>query len=167
MDPVKFPNATTLQDDAQLGRLKITTAFGDTDGDGDLDQIFGYGARSFSIWSTSGELVYDSENFIAKKSLEIGSYTDKRSDDKGAEPEGVTTFTSNGKTYAAVGMERTGDVMIFDLSNPTSPVFVQVLANTSPEGLMIIPAEKSPTERTILVVSNEYPDDATLNIYSK
>ena len=54
LDPDAFPNAAELQDDANLGRLKTTSANGDTDGDGDFDVIYSYGARSFSIWDGNG-----------------------------------------------------------------------------------------------------------------
>ena len=59
LDPDTFPDADELKDDAMLGRLKTTLATGDTDGDGDFDRIFSYGARSFSIWDASGNLVFD------------------------------------------------------------------------------------------------------------
>ena len=35
LDPDAFPDAASLQQDDNLGRLKSTTANGDTDGDGD------------------------------------------------------------------------------------------------------------------------------------
>jgi hypothetical protein len=57
LDPVAFPNAVSLQSDASIGRLKITNTLGDTDGDGDFDNLHTFGARSFSIWnSQSGNL---------------------------------------------------------------------------------------------------------------
>ena len=51
LDPTAFPNAEELQKKENLGRLKITTAQGDIDGDGDFDVIYGYGGRSFSIFN--------------------------------------------------------------------------------------------------------------------
>ena len=54
-----------LQDNDQLGRLKVTNALGDTDGDGDFDKLFSYGGRSFSIWDESGNQVFDSGDQIA------------------------------------------------------------------------------------------------------
>ncbi|MCY4325707.1 MAG: choice-of-anchor I family protein, partial [Betaproteobacteria bacterium] len=46
LDAQSFPTAGQLQKDANLGRLKTTTTLGDSDGDGDFDQIYSYGARS-------------------------------------------------------------------------------------------------------------------------
>lgn len=100
-----FPNADTLQKDENLGRLKTTTAQGDTDGDGDVDVIYSYGARSFSVLNASGEMVFDSgdafEQVLAAKyanvfnSSDTENYSrDNRSDDKGPEPEGIAAGMS-------------------------------------------------------------------------
>jgi hypothetical protein len=40
--------------------VRVTPELGDTDGDGDYDQLYMMGARSFSIWNSSGKLVFDS-----------------------------------------------------------------------------------------------------------
>lgn len=167
LDPTVYPNAATLQLDENLGRLKTTTAYGDLDGDGDVDQIFGYGARSFSIWGTDGSLVYDSFNTLTTLTLGLGTYPDGRSDDKGSEPESVVAFKSNGNAYIAVGLERSGDVLIFDVSTPTAPIFIQHLPNSSPEGLVVVKAQDSPTGKTLLIVANEHPDGAPISIYTK
>ena len=53
LDPTAYPNADIIQLDENLGRLTVSTAIGDTDGDGDIDQIYSYGARSFSILDTT------------------------------------------------------------------------------------------------------------------
>lgn len=168
LDPTAYPDAATLQEEDNLGRLKITAANGDTDGDGDVDQIYGYGARSFSIWNTSGELMFDSGNeFTLFTLFDFGNYPENRSDDKGTEPGAVTTFVEGDNTYAVIGLERSGDVLIYNIRDIYNPFFVQRLRNTSPEGLLIVNAEDSPNGKTLLIVSNEFPDDATLNIYSK
>jgi len=170
LDPDAFEDfdIDELQADENLGRLNITTAFGDTDNDGDFDEIYCYGARSFSIWSTSGDLIFDSGNEFTLKALyDFGNYPDNRSDDKGTEPESVTTYTEGNNTFAVIGLERSGDVLVYNINDVYNPRFVQRLRNTSPEGLLIISAEDSPNGNTLLVVANEFPDDATLNIYSK
>ncbi|MFD2725371.1 choice-of-anchor I family protein [Hyunsoonleella rubra] len=168
LDPTIFGDPSELQEEENLGRLKVTTANGDTDGDGDVDQIYGYGARSFSIWSTSGQLLFDSGNeFTLMTLFDFGNYPENRSDDKGTEPEAVTTFVEGDNTYAVIGLERSGDVLIYNIRDIYNPFFVQRLRNTSPEGLLVVDAEDSPNGKTLLIVSNEFPDDATLNIYSK
>ncbi len=165
LDPTIFPNASYLQDENQLGRLKITTSKGDTDDDGDFDELYGYGARSYSIWSTEGVLVYDSGNTLETLSYNFGTYPKNRSDDKGTEPEAVEILTIGTNTYAIIGLERSGDVFIFDISTPTNPVFIQQLPNTSPEGILAIPAREAPNGKTMILVSNE-SDEGKLSIYS-
>ena len=177
LDSSAFPDAATLQKDENLGRLQTTTALGDTDGDGDFDQIYAYGGRSFSIFNSSGELVYDSGDLIGKLTAELvpdifnsqgtADSFDSRSDDKGAEPEGVTVGEVGGKTYAYVGLERTGGVMVFDVSNPTAASFVQYVNNEgdrSPEGLTFIDAQDSANGNSLLAVTNEVSE--TLSIYN-
>ncbi len=166
LDPTAFSNASDLQDKEALGRLKIVTTSGDTDGDGDYDELFTFGGRSFTIWTTDGTVVYDSGDFFTEKTLELGTYPDGRSDAKGTEPESVTTIAIGEKTIAFVGLERSGNVFVFDISNPSSPIFLQNLENTSPEGLVAIPASESPNGKDLLIVSNEFPDAAALKIYS-
>lgn len=168
LDPTAYPDAAELQKEENLGRLKVTTANGDTDNDGDIDQIYGYGARSFSIWSTDGVQLFDSGNeFTLKGVYDFGNYPENRSDDKGTEPESVTTFVEGNNTFAVIGLERSGDVLIYNISDIYNPIFTQRLRNTSPEGLTIVNANESPNGKTLLIVSNEVPDTATLNIYSK
>ncbi len=173
LDITAFPNAEELQSEENLGRLKITTANGDIDGDGDYDKIYGYGGRSFTIWNTSGTLIYDSGDQIGKKTFELSpelfnndeGEADGRSDDKGAEPEAVTTLKIGNSTLLFVGLERTGGVLVYDISNPISPVFVDWLLNTedvAPEGLIVIPSAESPTGENLLVVTNEISNTITI-----
>ncbi|MEL7162327.1 MAG: choice-of-anchor I family protein, partial [Bacteroidota bacterium] len=140
LDPTAYPTAAVLQEDENLGRLRTTNAYGDTDGDGDIDQIYSYGARSFSIWNTAGELVYDSgsefERLLAEflpddfnSNNDENDSFDSRSDDKGPEPEAVTVVTLNDTIYALIGLERVGGVMVYDVTDPTAPAFVSYTNN--------------------------------------
>jgi 2',3'-cyclic-nucleotide 2'-phosphodiesterase (5'-nucleotidase family) len=159
----------SLQDKLNLGRLKTTTANGDIDGDGKHEFIFSYGGRSFSIWDENGEQVYDSgnmiEHIVRNHLSDYGSsYTEKRSDDKGSEPEGVTIGVVDGKTYAFVGLERSDAILVFDVTDPKAPVFLQFATNpgdVSPEGLAFIPAGDSPTGHPVLIVTNEVSGSIT------
>ncbi|MDC6365667.1 MULTISPECIES: choice-of-anchor I family protein [Flavobacteriaceae] len=168
LDPTVFPDWETLQEDENLGRLKLTLTQGDIDNDGDYDEIYSFGARSFSIWSGNGQLVYDSGNDIATKTLELTPAAfngdDGRSDDKGAEPEAVTIHEIGGKQILFLGLERNNQVMIYDISDPYAPEFIEILENSGdvgPEGLLIIDAEDSPTGKDLLVVSNEVSGTVT------
>jgi predicted extracellular nuclease len=178
LDPTAFPNAAELQADENLGRLIVTSTMGDTDGDGDFDQVFTYGGRSFSIRDAAGNLVYDSgDDFeqITAATLPDNFNSDNdentfdtRSDNKGPEPEGVVTARINDRTYAFVGLERVGGIMVYEVTNPDRPVFVQYIntrdfsgdaeeiqGDSGPEGLTFISAEDSPNGTPLLVVNYE------------
>lgn len=171
LDPTVFPASNDYKNEANLGRLKIALDIGDTDNDGDYDKLYSYGARSFSIWSENGTLIYDSGNSIAQKTLELTPSTfndeDKRSDDKGAEPESVEVLNIGNERYILfVGLERTDQVLVYDITNPSSPTFLSILSHNgdeAPEGLLVIPAKDSPNGKDLLLVSNE--DSGTVSIY--
>ncbi len=190
LDPEAFPNAASLQDDAVLGRLKVTTTLGDADGDGLYEELYAFGGRSFSIWQPTEaglELVFDSGDQFEQITANLlpeqfnstnddNSSFDSRSDDKGPEPEGVTTGVINGQTYAFIGLERIGGIMVYDVTNPSSPEFVQYINNRdfsgdpeassagdlAPEGLTFIAAADSPTGEPLLAVANEVSGTTTV-----
>jgi hypothetical protein len=171
LDPTVFPNAVSLKEQANLGRLTVTNATGDTDGDGDFDRIDVFGGRSFSIWDSNGNLVFDSGDQFERITAEQvpafynsnGNFAnltefDTRSDNKGPEPEGVVVGVVNGRTYAFIGLERVGDVIVYDVTNPTAPEFIEYIntpEDIGVEGLTFIPAGDSPTGKALLVTANE------------
>jgi hypothetical protein len=166
LDPIAFPNAAALKTNAQLGRLNITTTLGDTDGDGDYDELYSYGARSFSIWNgLTGELVFDSKNQIDTKAAELGKYPDGRSDDKGCEPEGITIGRVGNNNLLFVGLERANAVMIYDITNPIKPTYLQWLnTGVAPEGVLFVSADKSPNGKSLFIASSEM--DGLVKIYT-
>ncbi len=170
--------ADGLLADDKLGRLTISSIDGDTDGDGDIDKIVTYGGRSFSVLDGQGNLVFDSGDQIERITAQLtpelfnandglASAADTRSDNKGPEPEAVTTGIIDGKPYAFVGLERAGGgVLMYDLSNPRSPQFVQYMrsdTDIAPEGLTFIAAADSPNGQPLLAVANEV--SKTVGIY--
>ncbi len=165
LDPTAFPNAATLKTDAQLGRLNVTTTLGDTDGDGDFDAIYSLGSRSFSVWNAvTGEQVYDSKNELDRKALALQVYDDGRSDDKAVEPEAIAIGRVGSKQIAIVGLERADAFAIYDITNPTSPQFIKMYkTGDAPEGVLFIPASKSPIQQSLIVVSSE--NDGVIKIY--
>jgi hypothetical protein len=164
-DPTNFPTAATLKTDANLGRLNITTTLGDTDGDGDFDALYSLGARSFSVWDAiTGAQVFDSKNELDKKANELKIYDDGRSDDKGVEPESIAIGRVGSKTIAVVGMERADAFAIYDITTPTAPVFIKMYkTGDAPEGIIFIPASKSPINQSLIVISSE--NDGLVKIY--
>lgn len=140
LDPLVFPDATELQMEENLGRLIVTTSNGDVDNDGDFDQLYSFGARSFSIWDEKGNLIFDSGSdfeFITADTLpyhfnsdnDDNDSFDSRSDDRGTEPEALTIGRLLGHTYAFIGLERVGGIMVYDITNPFNPEFIQYLNN--------------------------------------
>ena len=82
-----------MSDEKVLGRLKVTKTLGDSDGNGAYERLYAFGGRSFSVWSDSGALVWDSGDQIEKITADrLGmdfnngndeNAGDSRSDDKG------------------------------------------------------------------------------------
>jgi hypothetical protein len=176
-----------LRENINLGRLTVTTATGLRDDGSCYEDIYAFGARSFSIWTADLEQVYDSgadfERITADAYPEFFNSNheenafDNRSDNKGPEPEGVTVAKLWGRTYAFIGLERIGGVMVYDVTNPRAPSFVQYLNNRDfgaepgtldagdlgAEGLTVIEASKSPIRGVpLLVVANEVSGTTTL-----
>lgn len=178
-----------VTDENLLSRLKTTTANGDLNNDGTYEYIYSYGARSFSIYDEKGNQVFDSNNEFEKTLAKDygdffnGQYDDEtfewksaknRSDDKGAEPEGLAIGELNGKKFAFVGLERMGGIMVYDITDPSQAKFVQyistanygkgnsetelkagVAGDIAPEGLTFVKAEDSPTNYPLLFVAHE------------
>ncbi|GJD94746.1 choice-of-anchor I family protein [Methylobacterium iners] len=180
LDPTAFPNAAALKANSDLGRLNVLTRVGDTDGDGDIDQLFTFGGRGITIYrqeadgsiskvrDTGGEF----ERITAALTPDIfnqnqgNGQVDNRSDDKGPEPEGVTIGTVDGRIYAFVGLERTGGVMVYDVTDPANARFVTyerpLVADAGPEVLTFISAADSPTGTALVVSANEVGNTTTL-----
>ncbi|MEO1255475.1 MAG: choice-of-anchor I family protein, partial [Bacteroidota bacterium] len=164
LDATAFPDAATIQEERNYGRLNVMLDLGDTDNDGDYDELYSYGARSFSIWSTSGSLVFDSGNDLDVRANANGIYADGRSDDKGVEPEGVAIGTYGDRVFAFIGLERVDAVAVYEVTNPSSPTYLTIInAGDAPEGLVFVPASESPNNRSLLIVSSE--DDGVVTVY--
>jgi hypothetical protein len=134
----RFPDAISFTPDGQYllsadeGELPLT------------------GGRGFSIWSLSGEFVWDDGGEIERRANELGLYPDNRSDVRGIEVEGITAARFGTRDYAFAVSERGSFVVIYDVTNPLAPKFVQILpTGKGPESVVAIP------ERNLLVVAAE------------
>jgi Secretion system C-terminal sorting domain/Calx-beta domain len=186
LDPVAFPQGAFMKSNVFMGRLNVTNKTGDTDNDGDIDEIYVYGSRSFSIWNaTTGAQVFDSGDQLERitsthptfgamfnASNSTSPAAKNRSDDKGPEPEGTVTATINGEHYAFIALERIGGVMMYNITNPASPVYVGYYNNRSvatngpdrgSEGIFFIPDSLSPNGQPLLLLANE--TSSTLTIF--
>lgn len=164
-------------DDDDIGRLKVSTVMGDADNDGVYEQLYTYGARSFTIWDENGLVVFDSGDSVDRITASIhgeafnndedANEGDTRSDAKGAEPEALALGQVGKKMLAFVGLERMGGVLVFDISNPHNTTFVDYFINRglvenaavtgdlAPEGMKFIDAQNSPTGQALLIIGNE------------
>jgi len=180
---------------ADLGRLKVVRDLvtRHLDAEGRPTRLFAFGARSFSIFdAATGDLVFDSggdfERIIAEKHPDAfnvsndATRVDARSRSKGPEPEGLAIGTVEGRTFAFVGLERVGGVMVYDITDPARPQHVSFHLNrrcdvpiqlddgstnpaggdSGPEGLIFVAAERSPTGRPLLIVGNETSGTTTV-----
>lgn len=164
-----YPAATALQVDADLGRLKTTTANGDYNNDGVFEQIYSYGGRSFSIFDEYGNIVFDSgDDFGQKIALEEAALFnedegefDGRSDDKGGEPEAIAIGTIDGVTYVFIGLERQSSILMYDITDPNDVEFItyykgnRTLGDTAPEIIKFISETDSPNSKNLLLVGYE------------
>jgi len=184
LSPAAFPAARLLQQDNRLGRLKTTTAFPTAD---PATALYSYGARSFSIRDADGNLVFDSgddferitaaadpANFNSNND-ENDSF-DSRSDDKGPEPEGIEIGRAFGSTFAFIGLERVGGIMVYNIDSPEDAHFVSYVNNRDfegdaeagtagdlgPEGIAFIPRADSPIGVPLLAVANEVSGTTTV-----
>ena len=175
-----------------IGELEISNIDGDTDGDGEIEALHAFGGRSFAIWDSEGNRVFDSgdefEKIMAQEipdgfnSDDEENDKDSESDEAGAEVEGVALGTIDGTMHAFIGLEKPGGVMIYDVSKPSDAQFVDYITNrnfdvpltesdgtpnsqagdSGPEGLAFIAAEDSPTGEPVLAVGNEISGSVTL-----
>ena len=182
LDSAVFPNASVLKQSYNMGRYRVTNLNGNTDSDTDFEAIHAVGSRSFSIFNTdTKQLVYDSgddfemytsTNFPAIFNADHESNTPKgRSRAKGPEPEGVTLAKIGSETFAFISLERVGGVMVYNVTNPNAPIFVDYKNSRStsayagdhgPEGITYIAAENSPTGMPYVLVANEISGTITI-----
>lgn len=163
------------------------------------DYIFG--GRSMTIYSAAdGSLVYtsaDDAERITASALPLyfnasndNATIDDRSGKKGPEPESVTVGEIDGRYYAFLALERTGGIMVYDVTDPYSAEFV-TYSNTrdfettlpgseeyddgeldkwvtggdvAPEGLCFIPSDLSPIGQPLLIVA--YEVSGTVAVFS-
>ncbi|MFE3248977.1 choice-of-anchor I family protein [Streptomyces sp. NPDC059209] len=186
LNPEAFPDAAALQKDGALGRLNITTT-SPRDSQGRVTELNSLGGRSISVRDERGRLVWDSGDDLEQLTAEAfpenfntdhaENAPDSRSDNKGPEPEGITTGTVRGTTYAFVGLERVGGIAAYDLSDPRRPKAAGYVnsrdfagdpeagtaGDLGPEGVLFVAAKDSPTGDSLLVVGNEV--SGTTSVY--
>ena len=165
----------------------------DFDGlDSEKDYVFG--GRSFTVFQVTQdgleEVFTSGDDFEALTAQYVPEYfnasndnavLDDRSGKKGPEAESVTVGTVDGKTYAFVALERTGGVMVYDVTDPEAITFVNYVntrdfgttvegseeyedgeldkwvtgGDVAPEGLLFLDAASSPNGEPLLLAACE------------
>jgi hypothetical protein len=197
LDPVAFPGRALLQRPENLGRLQVSRLDG-RNFSGRFVRLYAYGGRSLAIWTTRGELLADTGDAFERitaaalpryfNASDTSNAFDGTSPARGPEPEALTIGTIGGRSYAFVGFERIGGVMVYDVTDPRRPHFEQYINNRnfavdpavvceedkrksaacaavgdlSVEGVLFIPPGSSPIGAPLLVVSHETSDSVTV-----
>ncbi|MPW27945.1 collagen-like protein [Agarivorans sp. B2Z047] len=194
-EEVKLKNLTAqagskleaLQASGEIDDLRVTNVLGDADGNGEYETAVAYGARSFTVWDQNGLVVFDSGDEIGRITAALHGNAfnngddenegDSRSENKGAEPEALTVGTVGDKTYAFIGLERMGGIMVYDVTNPYNSKFETYVINRdlteglsvddgigdlAPESLVFVAADSSPTSQPLLLVGNEVSGSLTV-----
>ena len=184
LNPANYPQGSMLKETYNAGRFRASAFSGNADANADFEQIYALGGRSFSIFNAdTKQLVYDSGDDFEMYTAFTPSIAPLfnadheengrkvRSRAKGPEPEGVTLATISGKTFAFIGLERVGGVMVYDVTNPNDVKFVDYKNNRSvsayagdhgPEGITYINAANSPTNKDYIIVANEISGTLTI-----
>ncbi len=154
------------------------------------------GGRSFSIYEVTDEgltQVFDSGSDFERLTAELypenfnasnkNNKMDGRSDAKGPEPESVTVAQVGERTYAYIGLERIGGVMLYDITDPENVFFCGYInsrdfsvdfpdqgtdpaqGDVSVEGMCAVPATQSPTGYPLLLAANEV--SGTVAVYQQ
>ncbi|SEA18513.1 esterase-like activity of phytase family protein [Rubrimonas cliftonensis] len=106
------------------------------------------GSRGFTIWSKTGEVLYDSGLSFEYAVAQAGHYPEERSGNKGAEPEGLEVDVFNGATHIFVMSERGSLIGVY--ADGETPELLQLLpSGIAPEGGVAVPS------RGLFVTANE------------
>jgi hypothetical protein len=140
-----------------LERIRVSTT------DSTASDLYAPGGRSFSIRDADGNIIFDSGSTLDREAAKLGIYDDKRSDDKGVEPEGVTLLDFGTSKYAFIGLERTtkSAIAVYDITDPFNSLFLQMLitdGDVSPEGIQAFRANG----QAFLSIANEVSKTTTL-----
>lgn len=181
-------NVEELADKKHAGNLKLSNASGWNEDKGCFDELYAYGSRSFSIYDSEGNVVFDSGTEFEKITAQLNepgifhhnadneeAEFDDRSDNKGPEPEALTIGTVGERTYAFIGAERVGGVFVYDVTDPASASFVTYVNNRGfstdefaaagdlgPEGFAFVDKADSPNGEHLLIVGNEVSGTTTV-----
>lgn len=134
-----------------LNQMVITANEGD---------LFG-GSRGFTFFNRNGTVLYDSGMEFDYLAAKIGHYPEKRSDNKGSEPEAITTARYGNENLVFVGSERANFVGVYSVQGHSVDYKQALPTGAGPEGLLAIP------HRRLFIASTEVdsPVRTQINIF--
>ncbi|MGF1515388.1 MAG: choice-of-anchor I family protein, partial [Elainellaceae cyanobacterium] len=172
-----------------LGSLTVSTVNADTDGDGDVDQLFTFGSRSFSIRratdvvdelggvvTPAGDIVFDSGSAFEEITAEAfpqffnsesdANTFDTRSDNSGPAPSAVAVGQVGDRTYAFTALESIGGVVTYDVTDPTNATFVQYINNRDFAGVPEVSTagDLGPSDLTFIAAEESPTGGALLSV---
>ncbi|PHS69999.1 MAG: hypothetical protein COB23_04935 [Methylophaga sp.] len=166
---LREPDGITLSVD---GKYLITADEGDTDPKASKTKKGpAGGGRTISVFDAStGDFLGDTGNQIDAMVHAAEFYPESRSDNKGSEPEMLTSFDIDGVSYVAAGLERANGVALISLANAKQPSVVSVVAinkdvkagKIGPEGIAHF--YDSQTNQHYIYTANE--KNASISIFS-
>lgn len=132
LDPTVFPDAAALQSPEQLGRLYVSANEGSVaatttvPADPDLENMFIFGTRSFSLFRVAGTIVNDSLSDFERITAErLGGNFNSRANangsgdalsvESGPAPNALALGQIDGATFAFIGLTQPGGVMVYAL----------------------------------------------------
>lgn len=148
------------------------------DGVDTMDQVWDSGDQLETITSQQNALGFNADWNTTGGARNA---VDARSTKKGPEPEGIAVGNAYGMQWLVVGMERDSGLALYDASDPLNPAFVDYIntsnpayniltgkdtgaaGDVSPEGIVFVSPEDSPTGTALVIVSYEL--SGTVGIY--
>ena len=187
------PTGAITAENSGLSGKVVFFAAEDFDGlDSGKDYLFG--SRTFTLYRADEEGITEvftsGDDFEALTAEYLPDYynssndnavADDRSGKKGPEPESVTVGAVDGRTYVFAALERTGGIMVYDVTEPSATEFVNYVntrdfsstvpgseqyedgeldkwvtgGDVAPEGLLFLSDAASPTGEALLLAACE------------
>lgn len=132
-----------------VGWVTDTTFAAANEGDYEDENGEAGGSRSFTLFATNGDVVYEAGASFEHQQVRSGHYNEGRSENKGGEPEALEVGKFGKANLLFVGAERSNSLGVYDVTRRT-PKFLQLLpTGIGPEGVKAI------AQRGLLVVASE------------
>ncbi len=133
------------------GKYLFTADEGDTSRVPGPPEVFSGGRTMTVLNARTLAVVADTGSKIEDAAAAAGTLPTGRTRNRGPEPEGIVVFKLEGREYAAVTLERSNALIVFDVSNPLDPQTVTFLltGGGAPEGVTFIKS------RNLIIVANE------------